>query len=475
MPDAVGDDAIASTGLVVAAGSLLFVPALLVWYRYSERIASDGGLYEFVHQAAGPRWATIQACFWIVSYFLYLPSTITQVVYDIVPVAFPGVEPYRAWLQILLPVAIILGLVLVERGVLVTLGLVAVVQILVVIVLGFAILSHAGSVSSSLGTHSSGLQLPRGAANVALLFTCASLPLFLGGEVEGGSRTIRRTLVISVAAVAGILLFAAIGLNQFAQSQIALLETPGYTVAEIVSGHRLAVIVIAVAAASVVSVIVAEYVALTRVVRAVTGIDLHRGALAIGGLFLLGAALALIDPDEVYEHALTGSLVALYISQAMVFAVYPMYARKQGRRSPTDVGIAVIATGLMVFGLYVAVTQAVVRGRARLLGDGSTRRWICDFRGGKDRPRPPEGGRYRPLARLLLRHPRVRAAGADGAGAAFVSAGGYHHHIGLNTWERAAAHRLHGAPPASSTPPCSTPPGASLRSPSPGCGMPTGR
>ena len=358
MPDAVGDDAIASTGLVVAAGSLLFVPALLVWYRYSERIASDGGLYEFVHQAAGPRWATIQACFWIVSYFLYLPSTITQVVYDIVPVAFPGVEPYRAWLQILLPVAIILGLVLVERWVLVTLGLVAVVQILVVIVLGFAILSHAGSVSSSLGTHSSGLQLPRGAANVALLFTCASLPLFLGGEVEGGSRTIRRTLVISVAAVAGILLFAAIGLNQFAQSQIALLETPGYTVAEIVSGHRLAVIVIAVAAASVVSVIVAEYVALTRVVRAVTGIDLRRGALAIGGLFLLGAALALIDPDEVYEHALTGSLVALYISQAMVFAVYPMYARKQGRRSPTDVGIAVIATGLMVFGLYVAVTQA---------------------------------------------------------------------------------------------------------------------
>ena len=58
----------------------------------------------------------------------------------------------------------------------------------------------------------------------------AGLPLFLGGEVEGGSRTIRRTLVISVAAVAGILLFAAIGLNQFAQSQIALLETPGYKI-----------------------------------------------------------------------------------------------------------------------------------------------------------------------------------------------------------------------------------------------------
>ena len=81
----------------------------------------------------------------------------------------------------------------------------------------------------------------------------------------------------------------------------------------------------------------AEYVALTRVVRAVTGIDLRRGALAIGGLFLLGAALALINPDEVYGHALTGSLVALYISQAMVFAVYPMYAQNRaGARPPTS-------------------------------------------------------------------------------------------------------------------------------------------
>ena len=89
---------------------------------------------------------------------------------------------------------------LVERAVLITLGLVAVAQIIVLVVFGFSILSHAGSVGSSLGPHSSGMQLPRGAANVALLFTCASLPLFLGGEVEGGSRTVRRTLVFSVSA-----------------------------------------------------------------------------------------------------------------------------------------------------------------------------------------------------------------------------------------------------------------------------------
>ena len=47
-----------------------------------------------------------------------------------------------------------------------------------------------------------------------------------------------------------------------------------------------------------------------------------------------------------------------------------------------------------------------------------------------------------------------------GAQAAFVSAGGYHHHIGLNTWESKGATRRLRATPASSTPRSSTRPGA---------------
>ena len=35
--------------------------------------------------------------------------------------------------------------------------------------------------------------------------------------------------------------------------------------------------------------------------------------------------------------------------------------------------------------------------------------------------------------------------------AAFLSAGGYHHHIGLNTWESKAARRPHAARPGSTT------------------------
>jgi catechol-2,3-dioxygenase len=41
--------------------------------------------------------------------------------------------------------------------------------------------------------------------------------------------------------------------------------------------------------------------------------------------------------------------------------------------------------------------------------------------------------------------------------AAFLSAGGYHHHIGLNTWESRAARRRRPDTPGSTTPPSSIP------------------
>ena len=52
-------------------------------------------------------------------------------------------------------------------------------------------------------------RLARGGANIALLFLCGSLPLFLGAEVTGGSRVVRRTLVLSGTIVAAYLVFAA--------------------------------------------------------------------------------------------------------------------------------------------------------------------------------------------------------------------------------------------------------------------------
>ena len=55
-----------------------------------------------------------------------------------------------------------------------------------------------------------------------------------------------------------------------------------------------------------------------------------------------------------------------------------------------------------------------------------------------------------------------------GTQAAFVSAGGYHHHIGLNTWESQGGSPPLRAPRASTTSPSSTPP--DVRWPTP-CGV----
>jgi amino acid transporter len=61
------DDTTASAGFVTIAAEVVFGLPLLVWLRYSKHIASSGGLYAFVKEAAGPRVAIAQAVLWIVS------------------------------------------------------------------------------------------------------------------------------------------------------------------------------------------------------------------------------------------------------------------------------------------------------------------------------------------------------------------------------------------------------------------------
>src|SRR5919198_514497 len=88
---------------------------LAVWLAYSERVVSAGGLAAFVEAAAGRTAARAQALVWTVSYFLYLPYTITYVVYDVLPGVFPGLGAYRSSLELALPAAIF-ALVLAPRA-----------------------------------------------------------------------------------------------------------------------------------------------------------------------------------------------------------------------------------------------------------------------------------------------------------------------------------------------------------------------
>jgi amino acid transporter len=354
LPDAVGGPAISSMGLTVLAGAALFAAPLLIWWRYSGEIASDGGLFAFVERAAGRRVALVQGWIWTFSYFLYLPFTVTYLVYDQLPVSFPGIVPHQKLLQVALPIAIAGALLLAERLVFVLVAAIAVVQVALTVVLAFVIANHAGVHPGSFRLHGNGPSVARGIGNVSLLFTCASLPLFLGGSVIGGGRTVRRTIVAAVVVTAALLLLTAVPMATLHDSQLATLEAPGYTLVKAYEGDALANVIALGAAASVVAVIVAEFVALTRLMRAMLGVSITQAGRVIAVLFVAGDAISLISPEKAYSYFLTPSLVALYVSQAIVFLVYP---RMRAHTTRLEWVAVAAAAGLAVFGLEVVISQ----------------------------------------------------------------------------------------------------------------------
>jgi amino acid transporter len=339
-----------SAGLVTLLGALLYAAPLYVWVRFSRDVVSPAGLAGFVEAAAGRKIALVQAAVWAFSYFLYLPYTVTDIVYEMLAVVFPGIEPWRPLLEVVIPIAIVGLLLLGTLPALRVLAVSAVLQLGILVVLGAAVMHHVGAPAASF-THAHGLR--PGAANVALLFVCGSLPLFLGAEVAGGSRTIRRALPIAGIVVAAYVLFAVFALSAV-EPALRREELPGYAIAGAYSGRTLAIVVGVGAVVSVAGLIVAEYLALSRLLFAFTGVPIRRLVRMIAGPFVALAALSLIDPEWFDEHVLRPSLIALYLSQLIVFAVYPLYRRRR-----LDVALGAIAFALMAWGLWRGITAPV--------------------------------------------------------------------------------------------------------------------
>ena len=72
-------------------------------------------------------------------------------------------------------------------------------------------------------------------------------------------------------------------------------------------------------------------------------------------LFVASGALSLLDPSAAYEKLLTPALIALYLSQVVVFAVYPRLRRREGGFNGADVFVAAAASALMLYGLYTVL------------------------------------------------------------------------------------------------------------------------
>jgi len=343
LPGTVGDG-VDSAGLVVVLSLLVFAAPLAIWWLYSERVVSPGGLSAFVAAAAGRRAALAHGWIWAIAYFLYLPYTVTYVVYDILPPVFPGIGPYRSTLELVLPIVLVLIVLAPVRLVLIGVAALAASQLVALPVLAGVSFAHVPSVSFA-GTPTLNAT-GRGAGNAALLYVCASLPLYVGAETRGRARTVRRVLPAAVAVVGAMFLIAAIPLASVPET-LRNADVPGAAIAQAYSGRALAVIVGALTAASILTLIVAEYLALGRLIHWLHGFPLRTTLAWIAVPFVIADAISLVNPTSFYTDLLKPSLVALFVSQLLVFAVFPRF-----RRGPLAYALAVPAVALAAWGVY---------------------------------------------------------------------------------------------------------------------------
>jgi hypothetical protein len=292
---------------------------------------------------------------WTISYLLYIVDTTVQIVYDLLPSVLPGEARLQTPLALLIPVAIVAVMVAGRTAALLVIGLVAAVQVVLGGVLDGVTLTHLSTPVATLGAGAGAGEVSRAGLQVSLLYVCASLPLFLGGELAHPARTIRRGLLGGFA-VTGILVGLAVA-PLAAAPGLAHTEVPGVAVVTQFAGASLARTIGIGVALSVAGVILAEYLALTRLLSAVGGWRTRPVTLVVGAMVLAAAPLTLLDPDGFYDALARPSLVALWVSQLIVFAVFPRFAMHRGARPLTAWTLGLAASAFAVYGLYNAIAH----------------------------------------------------------------------------------------------------------------------
>ncbi|HET7530702.1 MAG TPA: hypothetical protein VFJ98_07055 [Mycobacteriales bacterium] len=349
-PGAVSD-VTGSGGAVTLVAIVAFLAPLAIWLRYSREIAGAGGLYSFVAAAAGRRVALLQAGLWLASYGLYLLYTSAYVVYDLLPPVWPGVHAWRPVLAATLPALLALVVVAGRRSAFGAIAVLGVVQLPLVVLLDVVAVRHAPG-ASAFAVAANG-ETSHATAAVATLFVCGSLPLFLGAEVKAPGPAFRRVLPLTFAVAAAGVLLAVYPLAR--DPAFARVSSPGIALARADAGTIAGDAVGAGVAASVVAVMLLEYVALTRLLHVLTGASARTWVRRVAVVLALAGPVSLLaDPDRFYDTLLRPSLVLLWLSQLVVVAVFPLFVARRGGIRPWHVGATGVAVGLAAFGVVTA-------------------------------------------------------------------------------------------------------------------------
>ncbi len=345
-----------SAGLAILAGAVAFGLPLLIWLRYSSHVAGFGGLYGFVEAAAGRRVALVQAAIWTFSYLLYVVYTTVQIVYDLLPAVVPGETRYQSVLALAIPVAIAGVMIAGRTAALLTIGVIAAGQLALAGVLGGVTLAHISMPASSFGTTAPTGPLAKAAGQTSLLYVCGSLPLFLGGELAAPARTIRRGLSAAFVLTAALVMLAVAPLA--AAPGVLNTDVPGVRLVQQYAGAGLAEAIGIGVAVSTAGVILCEYYAVNRLAHAIGRWPMRRITMVVGALLVLAAPFTLIDPEGFYNTLLEPSLVALWLSQLIVFAVYPRFATRRAQRAWPAWALSLGASAFALYGLWTALHQA---------------------------------------------------------------------------------------------------------------------
>ncbi len=346
-------DAGDSAGLAAIASVVVFAIPLLIWLRYAQHVNSSGGLFAFVEAAAGRRVALVQAAVWIFSYLLYVLYTTVQIVYDLLPDVIPGERHYQTLLALLIPIAIASVMIAGRATALLVIGLMAAGQVVLGGILDGVTLAHVSTPVSTFGTSAPLGSLTKATAQTSLLYVCGSLPLFLGGELAQPARTMARGLCAAFALTGIVVVLAVAPLA--ASPGLLNTEVPGVNLVQQFAGRGLAQAIGIGVGVSIAGVILCEYLALTRLISAISAWRMRPITIGIGALLVLIAPFTLIDPEGFYNTLAQPSLIALWVSQLIVFLVFPFFARKHNQRALPAWTLAVAASALAVYGLWTGL------------------------------------------------------------------------------------------------------------------------